>query len=62
MTDVVVAGSADMLTVGSRKFYERAKLKAFLSIVYAATALFFLGLCCQSKETINAINTSLIIM
>jgi hypothetical protein len=48
MADVVVSGSADMLTVGSRKFYERARMKTFLSIVYASASLFFLALTCQS--------------
>ena len=49
MADVVVSGSADMLTVGSRKFYERARLKTFLSIVYAGIAMFFLALTCQGN-------------
>jgi hypothetical protein len=39
----------DNLTFISRAFYERAYLKMFLSIIYFAAALFYLGLCAYGK-------------
>jgi hypothetical protein len=40
-----MSAAADSLTVKSRDFYERAKMKQVLSLVLAATGLMALGFC-----------------
>jgi hypothetical protein len=37
----------DNLTEKSRKFYERTKWKTFLSIIFGACAVTFLGFCSE---------------
>jgi len=44
MSDLV-AKSADALPLTSRNFYENSVFKLFLSFVWSAIGLFFLGLC-----------------
>ncbi len=45
----LVGQGADFLPPSSRYFYERAIFKIFLSIVYFAVAIFFLGICAAGK-------------
>jgi hypothetical protein len=49
MSDLV-AKTADALPPTSRAFYENAVFKTFLSIIYGALSLFFLGLCAAGKH------------
>lgn len=47
MSDLV-AKTADALALTSRNFYENSVFKLFLSFVWSAIGLFFLGLCAAS--------------
>jgi len=47
MSDLV-AKSADALPLNSRNFYENAVFKTFLSMIWAALGLCFLGLTCTN--------------
>jgi hypothetical protein len=46
--------SVDDLTKRSREFYERSLYKGFLSFIYAALALMFLGFCSTSAGVSKA--------
>lgn len=54
MSDLVTK-TADALPVTSRNFYENATFKLFLSMVWSAIGIFFLGLCAACKCLINLV-------